>query len=642
MQTIVLDFETFYDDQYSLRKMTAVEYILGPRFETIGCAVKYLGGNNPPAYWIDGPDLPAFFASLDPKETSLVSHNALFDMSIVAWRYSFVPRLMVDTLGISRALLGHVLQRHGLEYVALHLGLGVKGGALPKVKGMNLAMIKAAGLYDEFVEYGLNDAELCAGIYNWAVPTKRFPVSELVVNDMLLRACTLPRFVLDRGVLATYQARIVQEKEQLLQRAVQLGADGRSTLMSNEAFAGLLRELGVDPPMKVSPVTGREAYAFAKTDTAFIDLLEHDDPDVQTLVSARLGHKSTIEETRVARFASIANLQWPGYLAGNPWMPMPMRYAGAHTHRFSGEWKLNVQNLPRPKKEEEVGEDGKIHKVIIRGLRHALAVPEGHVVLSVDASQIEARMVAWLCGQEDLIEMFARGEDVYSDFASRVFGFPVNKEDHPSERFVGKQAVLGLGYGLGAPKFQSRIKTDSRNQLGYVVELSLDQAKGVVTTYRTTFPFIPHAWKVLNYTGIPVLAHGGSFTFGPVVFSKGQIQLPSGLHLHYHDLQQIDGEWRFTYGGKPKRLYGGALLENISQSLARITITDAATRILRRTGRSFQLQVHDELVYVIPAEAADEMRPIMLEEMRRRPTWAPELPLDAEASKPASCYGEAK
>lgn len=620
MKTIFLDFETYYSVDYSLRKMTPVQYVLDPRFECIGCAVRE--GIDGEAYWVDGVDLPQFFADLDPKNTILITHNALFDMCIVAWVYNFVPKLMIDTLGIARATMGHKLKSLSLANVAAALGLGAKGGAVHKVIGMSGAAIKQSGLYDEYIAYAINDVELCAGIYQELVMKSRlFPVSELLVMDMVLRCAIQPQMLVDQYVLAEHLALVRAKKEQLLQQV----SCSKDDLMSNEKFAAALSYLGVDPPRKVSLATGKETWAFAKTDPAFIELEEHADEQVQMLVAARLGHKSTLEESRTERFLAIAQLTWPG--KDQALMPMPLRYSGAHTHRLSGDWNLNVQNMPRG-----------------GALRSALIAPPGHVILAADASQIEARIVAWLCDQLDLVEQFAKGEDVYSSFASKVFGRPINKKTDPAERFIGKTAILGLGYGLGWTKFQRTVKLQSKAQTGVRIELSDEEAIKIVTTYRESYAQIPKVWRMLN-NHIEVLASGrGAFSIGPCSFHKGYITLPNGLRLSYHDLSYKDDEWGYTYGGKPKRLYGGSLLENIVQALARIVVMDAGVK-LRKVFATYDiqlaLQVHDELVFVVPEDLAEVCKKIALDEMARRPSWAPTLPLAAEADYGPS-YGDAK
>lgn len=617
MKTIFIDYETFYSNEYSLRKMTPVEYVLDPRFECIGAAIKE--GVDGESYWVDGDDLPHFFKDNKPEHTALVSHNALFDACITAWKYNYVPKLTVDTLGIARATLGHRLKSLSLANVALALGIGAKGDTIHKVIGMNAAAIKAAGLYDSYIQYALNDADICAEIYRKLVLSKVFPVNELVVMDMVLRCAIQPQFLLDPNVLALHHHTIKTSKDHLLARV----GVAKEDLMSNDKFAVALRNLGVEPPMKTSLVTGKEAYAFARTDPEFIALEEHDNPEVQTLVAARLGHKSTLEETRTERLTSISRLRWPGTLQGK--LPIPLRYSGAHTHRLSGDWSLNMQNLPRG-----------------GALRRAVIAPPDHKVVAADASQIEARMAAWICGQVDLVQQFANKEDVYSTFASRIFERPITKADK-TERFLGKTCILGMQYGVGWEKFQKTVKLQSKAQSGQTIDLSDADAMRIVNLYRTTYAAIPATWKLLNSAIGTLAGNGGSFSIGPCVFSAGEVSLPSGLKLKYHKLRHEDGGWIYEYGGKIKRLYGGALLENIVQALARIVVMDTATRLrpkLARLDIQLALQVHDELVYVVPDDLTHIVTKLLLDEMRIPPSWAPTLPLDAEADCGPS-YGDA-
>jgi hypothetical protein len=637
LKIIGLDFETYYDKEYSLRKMTPVEYVLDPRFEPIGCAVKDPGQ---PSYWVEGPDLRKYFGQAD-KDAGYVTHNALFDMCITSWRYDWRPRLMIDTLGISRACLGHELRSVALKSVAVHLGLGVKGETVHNVMGMSLAAIKALPhLYQEYQKYSCNDADLSVAIfYELVHKRKLFPVSELATMDMVLRCALQPRLRLDMTVLAEHLQSVRSAKDTLLAKAMLSGADGKADLMSNDRFATLLEELGVDPPTKVSVATGKTTWAFAKSDPEFIALADHDSPAVQALVGARLGHKSTLEETRTERLLKVARLWWPEQ--GTPaLMPIPLRFSGAHTHRLSGDWKLNMQNLPR---NNRLGKSA---------LRRALIAPPGHKVVTGDASQIEARIVSWICEQPELLEAFALGKDVYSAFASDVFGVPVNRKlDDPDQigmGFVGKKGVLGLGFGVGWLKFQKTVKTDSRTELGHVISLTDEVAQNVVHTYRVTkYPQVPAGWKVLNDQGIQALVSGDAFTFGPTVFEKGAVLLPNGLRLKYNDLQWSRPgweQWSYTFGGKTKKLYGGAFMENIVQALARIITMDAGVRIQRRLAKAnlwLNLQAHDELVYVVPDKLVAIVEAIILEEMAKRPWWAPTLPLKAEVGHGQS-YADAK
>lgn len=621
MKTIVLDFETYYDNDFSLRKMTPVEYIKDPRFEVIGCAVKE---GDSPAAWMTDEELRDYLKAL-PEKVAIVSHNALFDMCILSFHYGYVPALMIDTLGMARAWLSHKLKSLALSSVAAHLGLGFKGDTVHKVMGMNLAAIKAAGFYEQYADYSVNDAELCWGIYRKLVD-QGFPVSEIAVMDTVLRCAVLPKFQLDATLLSEHLHNTIASKDSLLART---GLTSRDDLMSNEKFAQALRMHGVEPPTKISLTTGNETYAFSKTDPEFLELEEHENPDVQALISARLGIKSTLEETRTQRLIKIAMLTWPGNQAGL--MPMPLRYSGAHTHRLSGEWKINMQNLPS------------------RGntkIRESIRAPSGHKVLAVDASQIEARMAAWFAGQTSMVDAFAKGEDIYSSFASEVFGYPVNKKDHKVERFIGKTAVLGLQYGLGWQKFQKTVALQSKAQVGQEVKLSDEEANRVVSTYRNTYNMIPKMWTKLNNALPNMTSSDHNELLSPIILGHECIRLPSGLYLHYHNLENKNGQWWFTFSGKPKYIYGGKMLENITQALARIHVMDAAVRVRKRLKAItddvwLNLQVHDELVYVVPDELVDVTEAIVLEEMRRRPSWGMDIPLDAEAGRGQS-YGEAK
>jgi len=621
MKLLFLDFETYYSDDFSLKFLSPAEYILSPRFRVNGCAFQEGLSNTP--YWVDGDKLDSHLKRYDPSDLMTISHNALFDASILSWRYNFVPKILCCTLSVAQATIRYALTSLSLSAVARHLQLGVKdSSALIGVRGMDLPMIKASGLYNAYVEYALNDVSLCAGIFKTLVVSGAFPMCEIPILDMILRMTVEPVFRLDQTRLALHRNNVLVAKSVALSA---IGADAQ-TVRQNEVFADMLRTQGVDPPKKISPTTGLELYAFAKTDQAFLELEEHPNPIVQALVAARLGAKSTIEETRAQRFINISNLQWPVTVKGN--MPMPVRFSGAHTHRGSGDWQLNVQNMTRG------GE-----------LRKSLTAPPDHKVMVVDSSQIEARLVAFLADQTSLLNQFENGDDVYSNFASIVFNKKINKKVHPDARFCGKTAILGLGFGLGWMKFQRQLRIMSKNQLGKGIELDDAIAAQIVYTYRNVYYQIPALWAKLNTLAIPIIANGGNvMQVGPVVIEKGMVHVPGRLRMYYHNLQYKDGQWEFTFSGKPKRLYGGKLLENIVQYLDRILVFDAAARIQKRImplGYHLAQQAHDENGYVIHVRHVEEVKAILMEEMTRRPEWGAGLPLMAEVGV-GDNYGEAK
>ncbi len=417
MEYLFLDFETYYDDVYSLRKMTPLEYALDQRFEALGCG--FVNGNGAKA-WVEGPDLPGFFKTINWPNIYAISHNANFDMVVLAYRYGVYPGMYGDTLSMARNQLAHKIRSQSLEKVSEYYGMSAKHvSTLAQMKGVNFhALSWNPALHEAVRVYGADDADKCREIFARLIEGG-FPQGELDVIDLVVRMAAVPQLELDGIMLAEHLAEVQAQKAALLDAAQVTGGVG--SLMSDEQFAQKLIFAGVkEMPRKVSKTTGKEGWAFAKTDKAFTALLEHPKPIVQALVAARLGFKSTLEESRTTRLLSIAQ--------HSPMAPVPLRYSGAHTHRFSGDWKINLQNLPNGS-----------------SLRRAFKAPKGKVVVSVDASQIEARLNAVLSGQDDLVEDFRNGVDVYSKFAELdIYKYPVSKANK-IERFVGKTGILSLG-----------------------------------------------------------------------------------------------------------------------------------------------------------------------------------------------------
>lgn len=626
LRILYLDFETYYDDEYSLRKMTTPAYILDNRWETILVAVKE---GDAPSRVIDGPDFPAFLKTYDPENTVTVTYNSLFDNSILSWRYGFVPKLMLDPMNMARALHGHELPSLSLEKVASFFQLGAKGKALLKVKGLHRQDIKDAGLWQEFSDYANMDNELCAGIFKILSP--KFPEPECRVMDLVIRAAVLPKFHVNLALLCDHIEAVQAEKAKLL-AACGVGVD---ELMSAAKFSAELDKLGV-PIVYKTTKAGNQVPAIAKTDDFMNELLEHDDPAVQALAAARIGHKSTLEETRGVKLLSIATLPWESFRPGNfACMPIPLRYGGAHTHRLSGEWKMNMQNMPRG-----------------GNLRKSLIPPPGYAVVVADLAQIEARITAWIAGETVLLKQFADKLDPYAIMGSKIFGRPVDPKVDKMERFIGKTAILGLGYGCGWERFYDMARKDARKfgvNLGTVWTPLF--AKAAVDTYRQTNANINRAWQRLDQivAGPWFDAHTPPTNFGPTTISYGTVLLPNRMELKYARPRKEKGEWPnggekteyyYTYGREPHLMYGATMLENIVQALARIVVMNAAMRLSHR-GYDFVLQAHDELAFIVPLEDVDNAKKIIYTEMTRNPSWGPDIPLGASCESGPS-YGEAK
>jgi hypothetical protein len=632
LNLVFLDFETYFDTEYSLRRMPTPNYILDPRFELQMCAVKI---NTGLSQIIDGPDFPKWLSNLNPSRTVTVSHNALFDNSILSYRYGFVPHMMLDTLGMSRALLGHVLKSHSLAAVAEHLGLGAKGTALLNVKGMRRQDIINNGLWQGFQRYCLQDNDLCAGIFKALIP--QFPEPERRLMDLVLRCAVVPRFICDTQLLQEHLVDVRQEQQDLIAACSASKVD----LNSAAKFKKMLEDRGVEIQYKTSAATGKETPAFAKTDQFMADLLEHPDLEVQALAAARLGVKSTIEETRSAKLLSIGQLPWPSHLGS---MPVPLAYGKAHTHRLAGEWGMNMQNLPSGRKKDKNGNP-------ISKLRRSLVAPPGYKVITADLGQIEARLSAFICNCTQLLDQFAKKQDPYAKMGTAIFGFEVDPIVHKLERFIGKTAILGLGYGCGWRKFYTMVITSARQfgiPLGSVWNEPLAE-KSVQTYRRVNWP-MQAGWSTLdNMLKTCWLGKHAPMKFGPgalVEIGPGYVKLPNEMYLRYADpmLDTQTGELTYRHGKFTHKIYGAKLLENIVQALARIVVMNAALRIRGRGDKSwsrFVLQAHDELVFIVPDAEVDKAKLIIHEEMTRRPSWAPSLPLTADVGVGQS-YGEAK
>jgi len=303
MRLLYLDFESYYDQEYSLRKMTPAEYILDPRWEThmMGAAV-----DDGPVEIISAEAIPQFLSAFPYKETITTTYNALFDNCILAWRYGYVPERMIDAMGMVRMLRGHVLKGVSLETTADYFHLPAKGHEIAKVKGLRRAAIMGNPvLWAQYQDYCRHDVYLMRAIFNRLAP--EMPPSQWKVMDLVLRAAVEPQFHVNVEMLEQHLQDVITEKERLL---FECGAN-KDDLMSAAKFEQLLLDRGVEIEYKPSPSDPEiKVPCFAKTDQFMSDLQEHDDPQVQALVAARLGIKSTLEETRSRRLLAIAKLEW--------------------------------------------------------------------------------------------------------------------------------------------------------------------------------------------------------------------------------------------------------------------------------------------------------------------------------------------
>ena len=607
MKIIALDFETYYDKEFSLKKLTTEEYIRDSRFEVIGVGVKEDDGS--PATWFSGTQtqIKKYLDSLDLGQHLVLAHNAMFDAAILHWHFGISPRGWLDTLSMARAL--HTIEVGGsLAALAEYYELGAKGTEVIKAEGKRRTDFTAEELA-AYGEYCKNDCDLTLELFR--ILSQDYAKEELKLIDLTIRMFSEPVLELDQVVLKEHLEDVMRTKA-VLMAATELD---KEMLMSNPRLAEVLRGYGVEPPMKISPATGKETYAFSKTDEDFKALLEHENPTIQAVVAARLGVKSTLEETRTQRFIEIA---------GRGTLPIPLRYYAAHTGRWGGDDKVNMQNLPRSS-----------------NLKDAIIAPKGYMMIDSDSSQIEARTLAWLAGQDDLVEAFERGEDVYKKMASAIYMKP-EADITKDERFVGKTTILGAGYGMGAAKFQNQLKV-----FGVVTEL--EECKRIVNVYRETYPRIPALWREAGKAleTMIVLQSGTLGRLGVIeVQGNRGLRLPNGMYIKYPNLRLItnsDGKTEMVYDTKrgkatiANRIYGGKVVENVCQALARIVIGKQMLMIAKKY--KVVMTVHDAVACIVPEDEVETAQEFVELCMRLRPDWAPELPLNCEAGHGRS-YGE--
>ena len=621
MKILTLDFETYYGDGFTLSSMTTEAYVRDPRFEAIMCSFKIDNGTS---WWVPRDQIADQMHDLELHKHAVLCHHAHFDMLIATRRFKIKPKLLLDTLGMARALHG---ANGGLSLakLALRYGIGVKGTEVGNARNMRFADFSPEQLA-KYGEYCCNDTDLTYELGMRMLP--QFSREELEINDAVIRMFTEPTLVLDTAMLEKYAQGLRAEKIHLMLQAGVQQAD----LMSNPKFAEVLRELGIEPPMKISPTTGKETYAFAKTDAGMQALQEHPDERVQILTEARLKNKTTIAEKGAERLVAMA---------GRGAATVYLKYSGASgSHRFSGGDKFNWQSMKR-------GSD----------LRNATMAPEGSSCVVGDSSNIEARVLDWLAGQEDMVQVYRDadagiGPDIYCVIAERIYKQPVDKKKDPALRQMGKVAKLGLGFGMGHMKFITSVRGQAKDAEGKPLIIDTGFAKKVVDIYRGSHLQVQKLWK-RGESALTAIARGEIGLAvdyrGVVKTCKDGLLMPGGLRILFPELRYektasvFGGEWTFWNGKAREHIYGAKLIENIVQCLARLIVMDQCRAVKKElaTIAKWVHSVHDEGVFVTEDFYAPYVLERLLATMRLPPAWCDDLPLNSEGGF-ARRYGEAK
>lgn len=290
----------------------------------------------------------------------------------------------------------------------------------------------------------------------------------------------------------------------------------------------------------------------------------------------------------------------------------------------------------------------------VAGLRDTIVAPPGKRLVVADSSQIELRVAHLLAGQMDTVAELRAGIDVYSSFASTVYGRPITKADK-RERQHGKVGMLQLQYQSGWKSFRNAARIMGG------VRLTEDEAQGTVDVYRKRFTQLPMFWRKCQ-RAIPKMAKGGGGyidQWGLCKLEAGKITMPGRMPLVYHNLREelLEGfnggppEMQWVYDDKEKRrmkkIYGGSVTENLCQWIARHVVFDQMLECERRwgsygsSGNGVVLTVHDEIVMCVDEDDADECLAFSLGVMGQPPVWWKDLPVAAEGGIGIR-YSEAK
>lgn len=698
---ITLDFETYYSKTYHMDRkrkhgLTTEEYVRDPRFEVIGVGVKV---GKAPSVWMEEGDFANWAARAPWPKLAVCAQHAHFEGLVLSHHFGVVPGFWLDTLSMARAIHG---EGHGLslEKLAVRYDLGEKGTEVQDFKGYRRRDFTP----EEWLQYGVycnNDVELAEQLLRRMLVG--FPRAELWLIDTTVRMFSEPRLVGDLPALERTREEERARKAELLEQVARvLGLplttesereagreQARAALASKPQFAAVLQRFGVEAATK--PGAHGEQFAFAKGDDFMRSLLESEDETLRQLAEARLDITSTIVGTRTERMIGMAR-RGP--------LPVYLYYSKAHTNRWAGGDGSNWQNLERVDPKDP--ESGSLRKAVLAPEDERAVVADSAQIEARKLAWLagETRTLETF-RRNDALGVDERGEprgDFYSDEGSAFFGKKLSKKDTPVERQVAKSMILGLGFGMGTRAFALNLLKgflgappvcfgpEERSRYGVLLnwferqnygrstwgqELKLMWGEGVklppgegapfdrfkthvavtahfVQAYRSANSYVVELWRTLE-AAIAVMAAPGDarkvrMRVGPLEIMHQAIRKPSGLVLHYPELERSGDGWSYT-GYKEGRLqrlklYGGLLTENVVQSLARDVVAEQALWV-RADGTRIVTTTHDEIVGLRRAEEADAALARMMEIMRTPPSWAGGLPLNATGAV-ARSYGDAK
>ncbi len=599
MIRVYADFESSYGTRLTLETLSYTEYCTHDDFFVWGAPVAI---EDEPFKWYGHNDLKQLFNDLDPANTRFIAHNVLFDATVARHRYEFVADQMFCTM----AATNYLRPKHPANIGAVAEWLGYEG---PKKEDLTIGLTatynKALGEltqeeYDKLVEYAINDGEMLRFIHKKLEPY--VPEKEQWLMNHSLQLAQHPSLLLD---VNQWDKVLSADKATRQKQIVDSGYSGQQ-LRQNEFFAGLLRDKGIEPPT-VSVWDKKQQkqvvkYSFSKNDARFLALL--DNPDTVKLAKAKMAASSSQVSSKLKKLKNHAE-------ANHGKVPVYYKYYGAHPGRFSGSNRLNLTNMPR-----------------YGGLRECLKAPDGHKLVIVDSSNIEARKLAWLSNCTRKLKEFELGVDPYIAVASEIAGFPVNEEDHPKERGLGKVVELLSGYQGGWSSLQRQMAVGAMGTPRR--RISDAEAKKYINTYRRVNREIQRYWyKLQDY--IPAIA-GNEYIYVEslgLCFGFNTVRTMAGTYLRYPGFCYHNGEWK--YGPEKQfKLYGGKLTENLCQHLSREIIMFQLRMVEETLGYPVVLHTYDELVLIVPDDQSHEVLQAVTDIMCIAPDWCSDIPLAAK------------
>ena len=600
MNLLVLDFETFYSSEYTLKKMTTEAYIREPRFEALCCGLYHPGDNE--QGWVPQAMIAECFGAIDWENTGVLCHHAQFDGLILSHHFGIKPAFWFDTLSMARLVVGtHVSA--SLASLAALFELTPKNVPYDLFKGKHWHEL-SEWEQREVGEGAAHDCEITYQLFQKLSP--HVPREELDVIDLTIRMFTEPMLTGDVDALDKIAADEAERKKVLLDN---LGVTAKE-LSSATQFAAILTGLGVEVEYKPSPRNPDNMIpAVAKTDDFMKDLLDDENEIISGLAAARLGVRSTIDETRAGRLAASAR-------RGK--LPIYLGYCAAQTNRWVGGDATNFQNFKR---------GGTIRNALIAG--------DGYKLLIADKSQIECRFLEWEAGEEAALDDFRNGLDPYCGIATKFYGRVITKADK-LERNFGKVLRLQCGYGAGGPTI---VRTAKRSQ----IPVFITDSEGVAARdlYRSERQGVVALWKegdeVLKFMASLVEAETDWIKGTCKVYAhgdgSGRIVGPTGTIMHYKlEWDEKERGWKRKTRKGWVHIWGGVVVQNITEMLSRCDLAGNLVTI-KDTFPALKLLwvTHDEAVYLV---RDDENAPHYLEHVlgivRTPPAWAADIPLDAE------------